>query len=52
MERALAYAISTGIACFGVWILVAGLSSGAPIFWACVALIPLAIGFLSAFRGC
>jgi hypothetical protein len=49
MERALAYVISIGIAGFGVWILIAGLSSSAPALWTCLALIPIAIGLLSAF---
>jgi hypothetical protein len=31
MDKALAHAISLGIVGFGVWILIAGLSSGAPI---------------------
>jgi hypothetical protein len=49
MDRALAYGISAGIIGFGAWIFVAGLSSHAPAFWACVALIPIAIGLPSAF---
>jgi hypothetical protein len=49
MGKAVAYAISSAIFGFGAWILVAGLSSNAPVFWACAALIPIAIGFLSAF---
>jgi hypothetical protein len=49
MEKALAYVISIGIAGFGVWILIAGLSSGAPALWTGLALIPIAIGLLSAF---
>jgi hypothetical protein len=52
MERALAYVISAGIIGFGIWILVAGLSSGAPILWACVALPPISVGLLSAFGNC
>jgi hypothetical protein len=47
MEKALAYAISVGIIGFGAWVLVAGLSSSVPAFWAC-ALIPIAIGLWSA----
>lgn len=49
MEETLAYTISAGIAGFGVWILVAGLSSGVPIFSAGAAAIPVAIGLISAF---
>jgi hypothetical protein len=52
MERALAYLISAGIVGFGAWIFIAGLSSGAPALWACAALIPVAIGLLSAFGDC
>jgi hypothetical protein len=52
MERALAYTISVGIIGFGAWILIAGLSSSAPALWACAALIPIAIGLLSAFGEC
>jgi hypothetical protein len=48
MERALPYAISAGIVGFGVWILVAGFGSGATIFWACMASMPIAVGLLSA----
>lgn len=49
MNTALAYAISASIVGFGLWILVAGLTSSAPVLWGCVALIPVAIGLLSAF---
>jgi hypothetical protein len=49
MDKAAAYAISALIVGFGAWILVAGLSSNAPAFWACVALIPISIGVWSAF---
>jgi hypothetical protein len=49
MEKAAAYAISALIVGFGLWILIAGLSSSAPALWALAALIPIAIGFLSAF---
>src|SRR3954468_2338536 len=49
MEKAAAYAISALIVGFGVWILVAGLSSSAPALSICAALIPIAIGLLSAF---
>jgi hypothetical protein len=49
MDKAAAYAISALIAGFGVWILIAGLSSNAPAFWICVALIPMVIGLWSAF---
>jgi len=49
MEKTLAYAISFVIIGFGAWIFVAGLYSAAPASWALVALIPIAIGLLSAF---
>jgi hypothetical protein len=51
MERAIAYVISAGIVGFGVWILIVGLNTIAPAFWACASLIPIAIGLLSAFAG-
>jgi hypothetical protein len=35
MEKAAAYAISAIIVGFGLWILVAGLSSSAPALWIC-----------------
>ena len=49
MDKAAAYAISALIVGFGVWILIAGLSSSAPAFWICVAFIPIVIGLWSAF---
>jgi hypothetical protein len=49
MEKAAAYVVSAGIVAFGAWILIAGLRSGAPVLWICVALIPVVIGLLSAF---
>jgi hypothetical protein len=49
MERAVAYVISAGIIGFGAWIFIAGLSSRRQAFMACVAVIPIAIGLLSAF---
>ena len=49
MDRAIAYAISAFIVGFGLWILIAGLSSTAPALWAFVALIPIVIGLFSAF---
>jgi hypothetical protein len=49
MDKALAYVISAFIVGFGLWILIAGLSSAAPPLWAFVALIPIVIGLLSAF---
>jgi hypothetical protein len=52
MEKAAAYMVSAGIVSFGVWILIAGLSSSAPAFWACVALLPVLVGFLSAIGDC
>ena len=50
MEKAAAYAISAFIV-FGLWILIAGLglSSSVPALWICAALIPIAVGLLSAF---
>jgi hypothetical protein len=49
MDRAAAYAISAFIVGFGLWIFVLGLSSSVPALLACAALIPIAIGLLSAF---
>jgi hypothetical protein len=49
METALAYLISVGIAGFGAWVLVAGLSSSAPIVWTCLALMPITVGLVSLF---
>jgi hypothetical protein len=49
MDTAIGYAISVFIVGFGIGIFIAGLSSGAPGLWACVALLPIAIGLLSAF---
>jgi lysylphosphatidylglycerol synthetase-like protein (DUF2156 family) len=48
-EKAAAYAISALIVGFGLWILIAGLSSSAPAIWICAALIPIAVGLVSAF---
>ena len=50
MDKVAAYAISALIVGFGIWILVAGLSSSAAALWISIALIPLAIGLWSAFR--
>ncbi|TFV75310.1 hypothetical protein E4K64_16540 [Bradyrhizobium frederickii] len=49
MDTIVAYAISAFIVGFGIGIFIAGLNSGAPALWACVALIPVLIGLLSAF---
>jgi hypothetical protein len=49
MDKAAAYAISALIVGFGVWILIADLSSSTSTFWICVALVPIAIGLWSAF---
>ena len=49
MEKAVAYAISLGIAGFGLWIIIAGLSSSVPALWICAGLIPIVIGLTSAF---
>ncbi|MET4526525.1 hypothetical protein [Bradyrhizobium sp. JR18.2] len=49
MATVIAYGISAFIVGFGVGIFIAGLNSGAPAWWAWVALIPIAIGLLSAF---
>ena len=47
-EKALAYAISAGIAGFGAWIVTAGYGSDATIIWACIGSMPIVIGLLSA----
>jgi hypothetical protein len=52
MDKTIAYAISVLIIVFGVGILVTGLSSSSPVLWTCVAIIPIAIGLLSAFGDC
>lgn len=49
MQEAIAYAISAAIVGFGVWILVAGLSSSSPALWTVVGLVPITIGLVSAF---
>jgi hypothetical protein len=49
MNKALACGISGLIVGFGLWIIVAGLSSASPLLLALVALIPIVIGLLSAF---
>jgi hypothetical protein len=49
MEKAAAYAISAFLVGFGLWMLIAGQSSSAPALWICAALIPIAVGLLSAF---
>ena len=49
MEKVAAYAISALIVGFGLWILIAGLSSSTPALWICAALIPIAVGLISAF---
>lgn len=49
MDTVAAYAISAFIVGFGIGIFIAGLNSGAPALWACVALIPVAIGLISLF---
>ena len=49
MEKAAAYAISAFIVGFGLCILVAGLSSDTPALWICAAVIPIAVGLISAF---
>jgi phosphoribosylcarboxyaminoimidazole (NCAIR) mutase len=48
MDKAAAYAISAGLVGFGVWIAIAGLSSSVPGLWICAALIPIAVGLISA----
>ena len=48
-EKAAAYTISAVIVGFGLWILIAGLSSSAPAVWICAALIFIAVGLVSAF---
>lgn len=52
MDKAVAYATSAFIIGFGIWIVVAGLSSGSPTCFACAALIPIAIGLWSACGDC
>ena len=37
MEKAAAYAISAFIVGFGLWILIAGLSSSVPALWICAS---------------
>ena len=49
MDTVAAYSISAFIVGFGIGIFIAGLNSDAPALWACVALIPVVIGLLSAF---
>jgi hypothetical protein len=49
MAGTLAYTISAAIVGFGIWVFVDCVNSGAPILWAFAALIPLAIGLVSAF---
>jgi hypothetical protein len=49
MEKALAYAISAALVGFGLLIFFAGLSSSSPALWTIVALVPIAIGIVSAF---
>jgi hypothetical protein len=41
MEKAAAYAISTFIVGFSLWILIAGVSFSAPALWICTALITI-----------
>jgi len=52
MERALPYTIAAGIIAFGVCILIAGLGSRTSTLWESVALIPIAVGLLSALSDC
>jgi hypothetical protein len=47
MEQAAAHAVSAFIVGFGLWILIAGLDSGAPALWVCAALIPIMVGLVS-----
>jgi hypothetical protein len=49
MEKALAHAVSAFIVGFGLWILIAGLSSSTPALWICAALVPIAVGLISFF---
>ena len=50
MNKVFAYGISTIIVCFGLSMLIVDLSSTAPAaLWVITALIPIAIGILSAF---
>ena len=53
MNKAFAYGISALIVGFGLSMLIADLNSTAPAaLWAITALIPIAIGILSAFGPC
>lgn len=52
MNKAVAYAISIFIIAFGLGILVAGISSNSPALWTCAAVVPIAIGLISAFGDC
>jgi hypothetical protein len=47
MDKVAAHAISAFIVGFGLWILVAGLSSSSALL-ICAALIPIAVGLVSA----
>lgn len=49
MDKMAAYGVSAFIVGFGLWILIVGLASATPVLWACAAVVPLAVGLLSAF---
>ena len=49
MEKAAAYSISAILVGFGLWIMIAGLSSSVPAVWICAGLIPIVVGLISAF---
>ena len=50
MDKAAAYAISVLILGFGLWILLTGLSSSAPVLWVPASLIPIAIAWSNPFE--
>ncbi|MHC2284395.1 hypothetical protein [Bradyrhizobium barranii] len=50
MDKAIAKAISAVIVVFGVCILVAGIGSGLPALWTCVAVIVIAIARATLHR--
>jgi len=49
MDKVVAYSISAFITGFGLLILIAGQGSAASVLWDCAAIVPLAVGLLSAF---
>ena len=49
MNKVVAYGISALITGFGLLILIAGQGTGTSVLWDCAAIVPLAVGLLSAF---